>query len=315
MLSFRLALGLGLAVVVVLAVLGLFTLALVASAVLVPLLTVLYLWDVDIYEDEPMSVLAFTMIWGAAAGVIVGLIGRATLPSEAGLFVKSTSSTALSRGVLLPLLATVLVMAGPLILLPYRKFNDVLDGATFGGAAAVTFAGAEVLTQSYSFLSSAGLHPVGSTAFWVIRLLEFAVALPVLAAAAIGAAVGAFWLRFRAPVRDRGALGILGQPAAAAAAAALLLVLGSLAQVYFPSLEALIALLALDVVALIWLRRVLHLGLVEESLEIEVGPDIVCANCGRPTPQHTFCINCGISLAALPKPRPQTGAPSPGAGP
>jgi hypothetical protein len=315
MFTFRLALALGLAVVVVMAVLGLYTLALVAAAVLVPLLTVLYLWDVDVYEEEPIFVLAFTMVWGAVAGVIVGLIGRATLPSGAGLFVKSTSSTVLIRGLLLPLLATVLVAAGPLVLLPYRKFNDVLDGATFGGAAAVTFAGAEVLTQSYSYLASAGLRPVGTIGFWILRLLELSVALPVLAAAAIGAAVAAFWLRFRAPVRDRSALGILGRPVVALVAAAVMLVLGSLAQVYFSALGALIALVALDLVALIWLRRVLHLGLIEESLEIEVGPEIACANCRRPTPQHTFCINCGISLAALPKPRAQGPARGSEAGP
>jgi hypothetical protein len=310
MLTFRLALGLGLAVVILLAVLGLYTLALVAAAVLVPLLTVLYLWDVDIYEDEPISVMAFTMAWGAAAGVLVGLIGRALVPSSATLFVQSTASTAPARGVLLPLLGTALVVAGPLILLPYRKFNDVLDGATFGGAAAVTFAGAQVLTQSFSFLSSAGLHPVGTVGFWIIRLVELAVAVPVLAGSAIGAAVAAFWLRYRAPVRDREALGVLGRPPIALAAAAALLVLGALAQVYLSALFALIALLVLDVAALIWLRRVLHLGLVQESLEIDVGEDIICPNCRQPTPQHTFCRNCGIALAALPKTRPPKASPT-----
>jgi hypothetical protein len=102
-------------------------------------------------------------------------------------------------------------------------------------------------------------------------------------------------------------------------AAAILMILGSLAQVYFPALGALVALLMLDVVALIWLRRVLHLGLIEESLEIEVGPDIVCANCGKRTPLHTFCINCGIALKALPKavPRRRTAPipPAPTEGP
>src|SRR5438552_15351969 len=120
MLTFRMALALGLGVVIVLAVVGLYTLALVAAAVLVPLLTVLYLWDVDIYEDEPLSVMAFTMVWGAAAGGVVGLIGRALVPSGTTLFVRSASSTALSRGVLLPLLATALMLVGPLILLPTR---------------------------------------------------------------------------------------------------------------------------------------------------------------------------------------------------
>jgi hypothetical protein len=213
--------------------------------------------------------------------------------------------------VLVPLLGTALVVAGPLILLPYRKFNDVLDGATFGGAAAVTFAGAQVITQSSAFLGSAGLHPVGSLGFWIVRLLELSVAVPVLAATVIGAAVAAFWLRYRAPVRDRDALGILGRPPIALAAAAAFLILGALAQIYLSALFALIALLVLDVAGLIWLRRVLHLGLVEESLEIDVGDEIVCANCGQPTPRHTFCLNCGIALAALPKARPARGAPSP----
>ena len=309
--TFRLALGLGVAVVVVLAVAGLYTLALVGAAVLVPLLTVLYLWDVDIYEDEPIFVIAMTMVWGAVAGVVVGLIGNALEPSGTALFTTSTSRTALARGVLLPLLATALMVVGPLVLLRYRKFNDVLDGATFGGAAAVTFAGAQVLTQSFSFLSNAGLHPVGTLSFWVIRLLELAVAVPVLAAGVIGAAVGAFWLRYRAPVRDRSALGALGRPPVALGVAAVLLVVGALAQVYLAPLAALIALLILDIAAIVWLRKVIHLGLLEESLELEVGPDFVCANCGRPTPQHTFCINCGISLKALPKGRPASGTARP----
>ena len=55
--------------------------------------------------------------------------------------------------------------------------------------------------------------------------------------------------------------------------------------------------------ALIWLRRIIHLGLLQESLEIEIGPDIACANCGKPTPSHSYCGECGVSLRALPKSR------------
>ena len=64
---------------------------------------------------------------------------------------------------------------------------------------------------------------------------------------------------------------------------------------------------ALAAVALLWLRRVLHLGLLEEAFEIEIGDEVVCANCGQPTRRHTFCGNCGISLHALPK-RPREAA-------
>ncbi len=312
MASFRAALGLGLAVVVALGVARLYPLALVAAAVVVPLLTVLYLYDVDVYEDEPFSVVAFTMVWGAAAGVFVGLLARESVPSGATFFLKSTGSTALLRGVALPVLALGLALAGPLFLLAYRKFNDVLDGATFGAASAVSLAGAQVLTQAFAFLSESGARPDYPVFPWLVRLVEIAVAAPVLAAAVVGAASAAFWLRFRAPVRDRRALGVLGRPDAAVLTAAAMLVGTSLAQLLLPKLAALAVYLVADALALVWLRRVLHVGLLEEAAEIEVGSDIVCANCGRPTPAHSFCINCGISLLALPKARPPR--PGPGTG-
>ena len=87
----------------------------------------------------------------------------------------------------------------------------MLDGVTFGGAAAVTFAGAELLTHSSEFLSG-GLAPVGLVAPWTLRVLTLGVAVPVLAAAAIGALAGALWLRFRAPQTDSRPHKLLAQP-------------------------------------------------------------------------------------------------------
>src|SRR3954447_4515320 len=135
--TFRAALLLGVAVVVVLAVFRLFPMAIVASAVLTPLLVVLYLYDVDVYEDEPISVIAFTMVWGVAAGIVAGLLAKGFASSGAALLDRSSGSTTLTLGVLMPVISVVLMIAGPLLLLPRKSFNDVLDGATFGGAAAV----------------------------------------------------------------------------------------------------------------------------------------------------------------------------------
>ena len=301
--TFRAALLIGVAAVVVLAVFRMFPLAVIASAVLTPLLVVLYLYDVDVYEDEPISVIGFTMAWGAAAGVVAGFIAKALVPAGAGFLNESTGSTALLRGVVMPVISVALMLIGPLILLPRKSFNDVLDGATFGGASAVCFAGTSLIVSSYSFLSNAGLRPMGSIMPWIIRLLELAVAAPVLAAAVIGATAGAFWLRYRAPVRDRNALGALGNPVIAVIAACVVLIAAAMAQLFLANILALVAYIVLDVVALLWLRRILHLGLLQEAAEIETGPDITCANCGRQTPRHSFCINCGISLLALPKAR------------
>src|SRR5205823_275567 len=82
---FRFLLPVGLAVVVALEVARLFPLALIGSALLVPALTVTYLFDVDVYEDEPLRVLAFTLVCGAAGGVIAGVLGGAVSSSGVSL--------------------------------------------------------------------------------------------------------------------------------------------------------------------------------------------------------------------------------------
>ena len=66
--TFQTALIAGTALIVLLGVLGFFPVAIVAAAVLVPLITVIYLYDVDTYEDEPVRVVALTFLWGAVDG-------------------------------------------------------------------------------------------------------------------------------------------------------------------------------------------------------------------------------------------------------
>lgn len=297
--AFRLILLLGVTAVVTLAVLGLYPVAVVAAAVLVPLIMVVYLYDVDLYEDEPMRVYALTLAWGAAAGVAMGLVLRATVevdplgPGPDGSFI-------LLRGFVVPLVSVALMLVGPLVLLPYRRFNDVLDGASFGATSAVAFVGGQVIAQSID-LFNAGLRPGGDSLLWIARLLTHGVGLPLVAAGAVGAICGALWLRYRAPVRDRSRLGSLGQPAMAFLAGAGLYVAAVLALLLLREIPALLAVGLLAVVALVWLRMVIHLGLLQESMEIPVGAAIVCANCHHTTLMHTFCGDCGVALRALPK--------------
>jgi hypothetical protein len=297
--AFRICLLLGVVVVVGLGLLGAFPLALIAAALLVPLVMVVYLYDVDVYEDEPMRVYVLTLAWGAVAGAVVGLVLRAVVDADP-LGAAPDVSFVLTRGVLVPLVSVALILAGPLVLLPYRRFNDMLDGATFGAASATAFVGAQVIAQSIDLLQG-GIWPGGDTVLWVARLLAQAVALPLIAGGAIGAICAALWLRYRAPVRDRARLGWLGRPVLAAVAGAALFVGAELARLLLREIPALVVLALLAAVALIWLRGVIHAGLIQESLEIEIGPDITCGFCGQQTPAHTFCGRCGISQRALPK--------------
>jgi hypothetical protein len=314
LIGFRVSLGFGGALVLVLGVLRILPVALIGAAVLLPLLTLLYLREVDIYEDDPMRVIALTMLWGVVAGVAVGLLTRAVTSEGTAYLSQSPGTTIFVQGILLPLLGLVLALAGPLTLLRYRRFNDVLDGVTFGASAAAAFAGTEVITYGFSILSG-GLRPGGATAQLLGRLATIAVAIPVLEMATASAVAGAFWLHYRAPVRDRDSLGPLGNPAVALVAGGVLVMAGFSLQPLMATGWWLLCLLVLDALALVWLRRVIHLGLLEESAEIPIGAPITCANCGVQTPRHTFCINCGISLQALPKHRPGTLGPALGAEP
>jgi hypothetical protein len=297
--AFRVALVAGFAVLLALVALGAFPVALVGAALLVPALVILYVYSVDVYEDTPLPVLGLTMVWGAAWGVIVALAVDALLGTP-GRFGTTRWSEIALLGVVVPLVGGALMTAGPLLLMRDRRYNDVVDGATFGVASAVSFVGAQVIAGSLD-LFAAGLTPVGEPLPWIGRILAIAVALPVVAAGAIGSLVGAFWLRYRAPVRDRAALGVAGRPVVASVLAGTLLVAAALAA-YLPGPVVNVAVqLGLAAVALVWLRRTLHLGLLEEAFEMEIGDAITCANCGATTARHTFCGNCGIALHALPK--------------
>jgi ribosomal protein L32 len=303
---YRIAMGVGTAIVLVLGIAGLFPLALAGAAVLVPVLAALYLHDVDVYEEEPALVIAFTLAWGAASGVVIALLGHALSASELAQAATGQKASEWITVVLLPILELVLAVAGPaLFLLPHRRFNDVLDGVTFGAATAAALSATEVIVSGYKLFEH-GLDPGGAVVPWLWRLLTIRLALPILAMAATGAACGALWLRYRAPERDRNALGALGHPIPALGLRAALLVAAAAGQRWLPVGAWFATLLVLDAIALVWLRLMLQLGLREEAAERAIGPDVTCPNCGRQTPQHAFCAECGVALRALPK---QRGAP------
>jgi hypothetical protein len=309
--AFRWALLAGLAIVLALALLGFFPVALVVAAVLVPLLMVLYLYVVDVYEDEPLHVIGATMAWGAVAGIAFGVLLRTLESTSGGGFGSTPSLTSnLLNGVAVPLAEGALMLAGPLVLLTQRRFNDVLDGATFGAASAVSFSGAHLIVQSFSILGS-GLRPTGDPLPWVVQLISLGVLQPVVAAGVVGSVTAAFWLRYRAPVTDRAALGYVGVPLIALVIGAAILILAGLAKSMLPLILSTAVLAVLAAIALMWLRRGLHLGLLQEQREITESRSMNCPNCGRPTPEHSFCGNCGVSLRALPKARATRVRPSP----
>jgi hypothetical protein len=302
--AFRLALGSGLVVIVGLGLAGLFPVGLVAASVLVPLLMLLYLYDTDVYEDEPLRVVGATMAWGAFAGVVLGSVLRVIdLPIVPPGVAQYAEPGMAVRVFVIPVAGLALALIGPVALLRYRRFNDVLDGATFASAAGVTLVAAQTLVVAWPVFTQ-GARPDQEAITWTIRLVELAVLVPVITAGAAGWIGAALWLRFRAPTRDRDALGAFGNPMAAVVTGAVLVTAAAVVQRLQGRAAVAAALTVFAGLAVVLLRRAVHVGLLEEADELEPGPDVVCANCHRLTPRHHFCGHCGVALRALPKTPP-----------
>ncbi len=299
---FRVALAIGTALVAGLAAARLFGVALVGAALLMPLLTLLYFFDADVYESRPLGALSLTVGWGAASGVAVGLLAKALAPSGVALIDRASAPHVLAGAVALPALGMALALCGPLALLRLGRYREMLDGAAFGSVSAATCAAAAAIVVGTGVLGS-GLRPPGAVTPWVLRLLTAAVATPALWMAAAGFAAAVLWLRYRPPLAGGHALGALGSPPLAVTIALALAVGGALGETFLPAGACLAWVAVAAVAALALLRRTLHLGLLAQAAEIELGAPLVCANCGERTAAHTFCDNCGIALSALPKTR------------
>ena len=308
--SFRVALASGVGLIVLLGLVGVFSVALLAAALLVPLLMLLYLYNVNVYEDEPFLVVGLTLLCGAVGGVILGLVaGHVALPVQQHGWDQLGTSSVLVRVAVLPLAAVLLALLGPLVLLRHPRFNDVLDGVTFGAASAVALQSALLLVAAWP-VTGLGLRPQQDATAWTLRLIELGVFVPLIAAGGVGWAAAALWARWRAPIGDRRALGPLGLPGPAVLVAAVLAVAAAVAQEVFGPLGRLVALAVLAGVGLLLMRRAIHLGLMEEANDAEPGDVVACSNCGRPTPVHSFCSACGVAQRALPKGPGRRGQPS-----
>src|SRR5216683_482574 len=75
--EFRWAFAVGLAGIFILYVAGLITAANLVAIFLVPVLYLIYLYEAQVYRDEPATVLGFTIGGGAVIGIVVTVIGRA----------------------------------------------------------------------------------------------------------------------------------------------------------------------------------------------------------------------------------------------
>ena len=298
--AFRWALLAGVVAVLLLALLHLFAPATAMAVFLLPVLYLLYLYEVEVYDSEPWLLVGATMAAGALFGYVFAIVIGGTL-ADLDLTGDTTNGVLLSV-IAIPILMQALMLAGPLVLYYYRpELREPLDGMTFGAASALGFTLTATLTAIWPLLGGP-LIGTGSPVDWALRLLSIGILITLINAITTSLVTGGIWLhRYDRRQAGRGwEAGVLTTLLVAVGAQ----VLVGLAGFVVDDLLALVAVQVLIAVALlIYMRLVIHRALLAEGAEHEIGPQMQCPECHRLVPRMLFCPSCGVARAASRTPR------------
>ncbi|MGH9136608.1 MAG: hypothetical protein ACRD0G_06110 [Acidimicrobiales bacterium] len=322
--TYELALALAVAIPVAAASLGWVSFALVAAALAVPAVFTIYLYDVNEWEDQPVPVVLACLVASGVLGAgAIWILQRWLLDASDRVgfgdrlgFGDSGSDVrdVVVLGVVAPLLALILSLAGPLWLAARPRFDDMIDGLTFGAMSGAAYAAGETLMMHRDVFGTDSVRR-GGAELWVSIIGNAAIAKPIVYGAAVAIAAAAFsgigpgYEGFGRRYAKGLAIAVVGVVAYDTGVA----VLGNLD--VDQDIAAALGLgwgVVVAAVLVVVLRTQLHLGILEAALESargrpsrhEATGEAHCGECEMfLAPLALFCSACGMSVRATSKPR------------
>lgn len=305
--EFRWAFLAGLAVIVALVATGLVVAALLASIFLVPALYLVYLYEAQVYRDEPAVVLGATL----AGGIVLGLAVTIVADRVIGASLRGASGPAIGYTVIVPIIQLIVMPLPALLLRTRPQFGETIDGLVFGVTAGLGFGIAESLVNYSGVIAYQGVHT--TSASWIYPMASLAVLVPLLHGSTAGAITASLWRISRAGTARW--LSWFGIPLALGVAVAFYAGSSLLAGHAVAPLIVLLYELAVVLVVIVYIRHLVHHSLLEEARDLGYRA-IVCPHCHHHVMAAGFCPGCGTALTAAP--RRVTGAapstPAPAAG-
>ncbi len=316
--TYRVALSIALLVALVAAIFGAMPIAVLVAAFAVPIVYIVYIYDVNLWEDEPLPVtgLAFVLTGALATGFTIlwtflrGAVPVATETLDGELQATPNVGTFLLVAVAVPVIGELIRQVGPLVLASRPQFDDLMDGLTFGVISGVSYSAFDTIVRHWDLLTG-GLQE-RNPGLWVSLIFLEGLVKPLIIGTATGIACAefsglgrgydGFTLRYA-----RGLVSAILANIAYQAGVYLFAYIGDPGTAIVLSIVWGLVILA---ILILRVRNVLHTGLMEAALERAArsesssGSDIeFCAQCEMPLPGHAaFCSNCGTAARVQPKP-------------
>ena len=317
--TYRFALMLGLAFPLVAGLFGLLPFAFATAAFVVPVVYTLYLYDVNEWEDQPLPVVLGTMVLSGALALGFTLLWREFLFDDEFELLGNVLSQEIRAKELLvlclfvPIVSELLKQVGPILLASRPKFDDLIDGLTFGIVSGAAFAAFETLVLNRDLIfNSDNLVESPNSALWASILITAALIKPVVYGTATGIAVAAYsglgegYDGFKAPY-FRGLL----EAIVANILFQLGLYLTGLVEGTAGAVLGMVWGLIVAAALIVRVRYLLHNALLEGALQAAASGSVprsavvdtgLCGECEMPLMhQASFCISCGTSVRTLSK--------------
>ncbi|MBF4769253.1 zinc-ribbon domain-containing protein [Nocardioides agariphilus] len=199
--NYRWAMILSAVLIVAATGLGLLPIAVASAAFLIPIVYLVYVYDVNMWEDAPVPVVAALFVGTGVLSVLVTLFFfRWVFEDEFNTFaagsrvgIDSLSLPALLIfAVLLPIVAEIAKNLGAVFLATRPQFDDMVDGLTFGIAAGTAYAALETIVLYSSVFTSADFRTTDGLASWAVVVVNLMVVKSLIYGTATGIAVAAF---------------------------------------------------------------------------------------------------------------------------
>jgi PrsW family intramembrane metalloprotease len=331
--TYRIALTIAFVVALIAAIFGAMPIAVLVAAFAVPVVYIVYMYDVNLWDDEPVIVtgLAFLLTGALTVGFTAlwtylrGPVPYGTTTYEGSLSAAPTVGTFLLVALAVPIVGEVIRQIGPVILARRPEFDDLMDGLTFGVVSGVSYACFDTLTRHWGLLTGGvqGQDP----GLWVSLIFLEGFVKPLIIGTASGIAVAEFsglgpGYDGLTPRYFRGVGEAILANAAYQAGTYLFSFVGDATLGVILSIFWGLIILA---ILILRVRNVLHVGLMEAALERSArdrgvgtaGELQYCAQCEMPLLEHAaFCNACGTAVRVQPKPeRQRAGAVLRSAGP